>query len=144
MLLEDHLLVRESCLSLRIPVHDTHAAVDQPLVIELAEDVDDRLRAVFVQGEGGTIPVARHPEATQLTEYDASVGIRPLPGVPEKLLSREIALLDALLCQSLYDLRLCSDGGVVGAGHPASIVAGYAGTADEDVLDRIIEHVPHV
>ena len=43
-----------------------------------------------------------------------------------------------------YHLSLRSDRGVIGAWHPASVVTRNASTTDEYVLDRVIEHVPHV
>ena len=42
------------------------------------------------------------------------------------------------------DLGFGSDGGMVGTGHPAGVEALLTGTAYEDVLDTIVEHVPHV
>ncbi len=62
----------------------------------------------------------------------------------EEVLSRELILLNTLLSKLLYHLSLRSDRGVIGAWHPASVVTRNASTTDEYVLDRVIEHVPHV
>ena len=43
MLLEDNLLVRKCRLCLGIPVDHAHPTVDESLLVELAEDIDDRL-----------------------------------------------------------------------------------------------------
>ena len=46
--------------------------------------------------------------------------------------------------ESSDDLGFGSDGGMVGTRHPAGVEALLTGTAYEDVLDTIVEHVPHV
>ena len=43
MLLEDNLLVRECRLCLGVPVDHAYPTVDESLLVELAEDIDDRL-----------------------------------------------------------------------------------------------------
>ena len=48
MLLEDNLLVRECRLCLGIPVDHAYPTVDESLLVELAEDIDDRLRALLI------------------------------------------------------------------------------------------------
>ena len=48
MLLEDNLLVRECRLCLGVPVDYAYATVDESLLVELAEDIDDRLRALLI------------------------------------------------------------------------------------------------
>ncbi len=48
------------------------------------------------------------------------------------------------LASSLLDLRLGRDAGVVGAEDPLRPLAAHAGVADQRVLDRAVERVPHV
>ena len=62
----------------------------------------------------------------------------------EEVLSCELILLNALLSKLLYHLSFRSNRGVVSARHPASVVTRYASTTDEYVLDRVIEHMPHM
>ena len=144
LLLIDDLLVAEGSLCLGVPVHDTHAAVDEPLAVEVDEDVDDALATLIVHGEGGTLPVAGSTEALELLEDDAPVLARPVPSVLEEGFARQVVLLDALSSQTADDLRFCSDRGVVGTRYPAGVEATLTRTAHEDILDTIIEHVPHV
>ena len=68
----------------------------------------------------------------------------PVPSVLKEGFSGEVVLLDPLRSESSDDLGFGSDGGMVGAGHPAGVEALLTGTAYEDVLDTIVEHVPHV
>ena len=58
LLLIDDFFVTEGCASLRVPVHHTHTTIDQPLTIELYEDVNDALATLLVHREGRTLPVA--------------------------------------------------------------------------------------
>ena len=69
---------------------------------------------------------------------------RPVPSVLEEGLARQVVLLDTLSSQTAYNLRLRSDGSVVGTRHPAGVEATLTRTAYEDILDAIIEHVPHM
>mgnify|MGYP000879692689 CR=1 FL=1 len=112
--------------------------------MEVYEDVDDALRALLVHGEGRALPVARGAEALELLEDDAPMLTRPVPGVLEEGLTRQIGLLYALSSQTPDDLGLRSDGGVVGTRYPAGVEATHTRPAYQDVLDAVIEHVPHV
>ena len=143
-LLVDDLLVADGGQRLGVPVDHAHAAVDEPLVVEVDEYADDALVAHLVHGEGGAVPVAGGTEAAQLLEDDAAVLLFPLPGVFQEVFAAERPFVDALFGQHLDHLGLGGDGGVVGAGHPAGVLALHAGAADEDVLDGVVEHVAHV
>ena len=144
LFLVDDLLVAQCREGLRVPIDHAHAPVDEAFVVEVAEDVDDAAAAHLVHGEGRAVPVARRAQAAQLLEDDAAVLLRPRPGVLEELLAGEVGLADALLCQLGHHLGFGGDGGVVGAGHPAGVLAHHAGAAHQHVLDGVVEHVPHV
>ena len=70
--------------------------------------------------------------------------LRPSPSVLQELFASEVALLDALLGQSVHHLSLRSNGSVVGARHPASVLPVESRLANQDVLNRVVEHVSHV
>ena len=144
LFLVNHFFVREGRLGLGVPVHHAYAAVDEALSVEVYKHFDDALGAFFVHGEGRAVPVARSAHLAELLQDDAAVLLRPCPGMLEELLAGEVGLLDALLSQAVHHLRFGGDGGVVGAGHPAGVLAFHAGAAHEDVLDGFVEHVAHV
>ena len=144
LLLVDNLLVGESRLSLRVPVHHAQAAIDVALAIEVYEHLDDAGRTLLVHREGSAVPVARGSQAAQLLQDDAAVLVGPLPSVLEELIARQVVLLDALSGQLLHHLCFGSDGGVVGARHPAGVLAFHAGATHEDVLYGVVQHVTHV
>ncbi len=62
----------------------------------------------------------------------------------QELLTREVGLLNALLGQLVHHLCLCGNAGMVGAGHPACVLTLHAGAANKNILNGVIEHVPHV
>ena len=57
---------------------------------------------------------------------------------------RSCAVLLFLFLELLLDHHLRGDAGVVGAGEPENFPAVHAGFAGEDVLDGVVEHMPHV
>ena len=62
----------------------------------------------------------------------------------EELLACKVGLPDAFCGKLANHLSLGRDSGVVGAGHPQSILALHARTAHENILNGIVEHVAHV
>ena len=143
-LLIDHLLIGEGSEGLGVPVDHTDAAIDQTLIVEVAEDADYGSRASLIHGEGGAIPVARGSELTELLEDDTSILIGPIPGVGEELLTSKGMLIDTLLGELSHDFSLGRYGSMVGAGNPASVLAGHTGTTHQYILNSIIQHVAHV
>ena len=144
LVLVDNLLVRERSLGLRVPVNHAHATIDESLLVEVAEYVDNGTGAGLVHGECCAVPVAAGTEFTELLEDDAAVLVSPVPSMLEELIASEVSLLDTLLSEAVNHLSLGSDTGVVGTWYPASILALHACTANENILDSIVEHVSHV
>ena len=140
----DHLLGRKSGECLWIPVHHAETAIDEALVIEVDEYLDDTLAAFLVHGKGGAVPIAAGAEAAKLFEDDTTMLMSPFPGMLQELLSCEVSFLDAFASEFLYHFGLSGDRGVVSARHPEGVLALHTGTAHQDVLNRIVEHVPHV
>ena len=62
----------------------------------------------------------------------------------KELLTCEVGLLYTLLSESVHHLCFGSNTCVVSARHPAGILALHAGTPDQDVLNRIVQHMSHV
>ena len=108
--------------------------------------VSSMVKAVRSQSQeaGGAVPVAGGTETAELLQDDAAVLVRPVPGVAQELVAGQIGLLDALLCQLIHHLGLGGDGSVVGAGHPAGVLALHAGAAHQNILYGIVQHVAHV
>ena len=147
-LLLDHLdfLVGERGAGGGVPVHHAFAAVDEPLLVELHEDLLHAARIGRVHREPLAGPVARAAQLLELLDDDAAVLLLPGPDVFQELLAAEVVavLHHALLAQRLFHHRLRGDAGVVGAGQPEHFLAVHARLAGEDVLDGVVQHVPHV
>ena len=144
LVLIDYLLVRECSLSLRIPVDHAHTTIDETFLVKIAEYVDDSARTGLVHSECCTVPITTGTELAELLEDDATMLVSPVPSMLEELLASKVSLLDALLSEAVDYLSLGSDTGMVCTWYPASVLAFHACTANENILDSIVEHVSHV
>ncbi len=142
--LVDDLLVADGCQGLGVPVDHAHAAVDEAFVVEVHEDADDALVAHLVHSECRAVPVAACTQFAQLFQDDAAVLLFPFPGVFHEFVAAERPFVDTAVGEHLDDLGLGGDAGVVGAGHPAGVLALHAGAAHQHVLNGVVEHVAHV
>ena len=140
----DDLLVGEGRLTLRVPVNHTQTAVDETFVIEVTEHLDDSFGTGFVHGESGAVPIAGTAEFAELFEDDSSVLVGPVPGMFQKLLTRQVRLIDTLLFEALDDLGFGRNRGMVRTRHPAGVLAFQACTTYQNILNRLIEYVTHV
>ena len=140
----DDFLVGKRALGGGAPVHHALAAVDVAFFIELDEHLADGGAEALVHGEAFAVPVAGRAELAELLDDRAAVELLPFPDAFDELLAAERAAVDAfLLAEDLVDLALGGDAGVVGAGEPADFLAHHAVPADEDVLQRVVQDVPH-
>ena len=144
LFLIDYLLGREGGECFRIPVHHTESAIDESLVIEIHEHLDYTLTALLVHGEGGAVPVARSTQTAQLLQDDATMLVSPCPSVLQELFTGQVVFLDTLLSEFLHHFGFCSNRSVVCARHPECILTLHTGSAYEDVLDGVVQHVTHV
>ena len=144
LVLIDYLLVRECSLSLRIPVDHAHTTIDETFLVKIAEYVDDGARTGLVHSECCAIPIAAGTEFAELFQDDATMLVSPVPSVLEELLASKVSLLDALLSEAVDYLSLGSDTGMVCTWYPTSVLTFHACTANENILDSIVEHVSHV
>ena len=141
---EEYLVVADCGAVDGIPVHHAQVAVDKTFVEKVDKDAVDSVGALFVHSECGAVPVAGSTELTELLQDDAAVFAGPLPGMLKELLACEVGLFDSFRSKLLDNLCLGGYGRMVGAGHPAGVFALHARAAHEDVLDCIVEHMPHV
>ena len=68
----------------------------------------------------------------------------PFPSMFEKFLTRESTFLDTLFFEFGHYLSLGSNRCMIGTRYPAGIQSHKACTADKYILNRIVQHVPHV
>ena len=129
----------------RVPIDETLVLIDQPLAIELDEHLQHRARKPFVEREPLARPIAGGPEPLQLLDDDSAELGLPLPDALQKFLAAHLAAARLLaLHQLALDHHLRRYAGVIGAGLPQHILALHARVTRENVLQRVVERVPHM
>ena len=138
------LVVRDGGGAVGAPVDDALAAVDQAVVVPVAEDFTHGLGVILVHGKALVVKVDGAAHALDLLDDDAAVLVGPIPASVDKLVATDLQAADALALELLVDLGLRGDTGVVGAQHPARGLAAHAGHTDDGVLDGVVGGVTHV
>ena len=138
------LVVRDGGGAVGAPVNDALAAIDQAVVVPVAEDLAHSLGVILVHGEALVVEVDGAAHALDLLDDDAAVLVSPVPAGVDKLIATNLQAANALLFELLVDLGLRGDTGVVGAQHPARGLAAHAGHTDDSVLDGVIGSVTHM
>ncbi len=128
----------------RAPVDDPVRAVDPAVVPQPHEEREHRSDVGLVEREPLTLVVHRRAQAPELTHDRATGRLQPLPGALDERLAPEIVAGQPLSRELLLDDVLGGDPGVVVAGLPEGVVAHHPVPADQAVLDRPVERMPHV
>ena len=140
-----NLSVGQRSRAVRAPVDDAVALVDQALVVQVYEYLADRLGAALVHGKALAVPVAGGAELFELADNAAAELVLPRPDALKEFLAAEVVTGQALLlAEVLLYFDLGCDTGVVGARHQQCLVALHALSADEDILQGLVECVAHV
>ncbi len=130
---------------LRVPIDEALVLVDEAGAMKLDEHFADGLRQPLVHGEAEPRPVAGGTEALELADDGVAGLFLPLPDALDELLTAERAAVRLLaLHQLALDHHLRGDAGMVGAGLPQHVAAAHALEADQHVLQRVVQRVPHM
>ena len=138
------LVVRDGGGAVGAPVDDALAAIDQAVVVPVAEDLTHGLGVILVHGEALVVEVDGAAHALDLLDDDAAVLVGPVPAGVDKIVAANLQAADALALELLVDLGLRGDTGVIGAEHPARGLAAHAGHTDDGVLDGVVGGVTHM
>ena len=140
-----HLEIGNRGQQLRIPVHQPLVFVDQAFAMQFDEHLHDGARQAFVHGEALARPVAGGAKPLQLIDDEASALGLPLPNALEKFGAAQLAPAGLLALHQLpLDHHLGRDPRVIGARLPQHITSAHPLEAAEDVLQGVVERVPHV
>ncbi len=140
-----HLEIGNRRQQFRIPVHQPLVLVDQPLAVQFDEHLHHRARQALIHRETFARPVAGRAEALQLIDDDAAAFGLPLPDPLEKSGAAHVAPARLLpLHQLPLDHHLGRDAGVIGARLPQHVAAAHPLETAEDVLQGVVERVPHM
>ena len=117
----------------------------KPFAIEVDEHLEHGPRQALVHGEALARPVAGGAEPLELAPDGAPRFLLPLPYALEELLAAEVAAVRLLaLHQLALDHHLGGDAGMIGARLPEHVAAAHALEAAQDVLQGVVEGVPHM
>ena len=136
--------VRDRGLVERAPVDDAVVAEDPPAIPEPHEEREDGADVVVVHREPLARVVERGAEAPVLAHDRAARLLEPVPRALDECLAAEIVAREPLARERLLDDGLRRDARVVVARLPERVEALHAMPADEDVLERPVQRVPHV
>ena len=144
LFLIDNLFVAEGGEGFRVPVHHTHTAINQPFVVKVYKHFNHAFTAFLIHGEGSAVPIAGSAQLTKLFQDDATVLVRPFPGMLQEFVAGKVCFLDALCGKLVHNFGFGGNGSMVRTRNPAGVLAFHTGTAYKDILDGIIKHVSHV
>ena len=133
-------------LEMRVPVHQPLVAIDQPVFVELHEDLFHRIGKPLIHREALIFPIARRAEALELID-DLSAGFFfPFPDTLDEFLAAKAraALIATISGELALHHHLCRDACMVGARLPADILAAHPLKPNQRVLKRIVKRVAHV
>ena len=130
--------------AMRAPVHDALAAIDQVVVIPIAEHLAHALGVIVIHGEVriGEINGAAH--ALDLLDDEPAVLVSPVPAGIDELLAADLATRDALGGKLLVHLGLRGDASVVRSQDPARGTPAHAVEAHKGILDGVIHGMAHM
>ena len=139
-----HLRVGDGGQAFRAPVDDALSAVDQPLVIQAHKHFFHRGGASVVQREALSCPVAGGAKAFELLHNAPAVLLFPCPCAREEPVTPKVVFGHAFFAHGLHDLGFGRNRRVIGTGEPERDIAAHPLVADENVLQRLVQRVPHV
>ncbi|MBA7699272.1 hypothetical protein ES703_107963 [subsurface metagenome] len=140
----DNLLIGKGGLPFRIPVDKALAAVNQSLFVKAHKGFDDGPGVGLIHGEYLSAPVAGTSQAFELLKNSAAICVSPIPGPLKEFLPPQGLFIEPLLLQCRNDLGFSSNTGVVGTRQPEGIVTQHSGAADQDILNGVVQHMPHM
>ena len=141
-------------LEMRVPVDQTLAAIDQPFVVHIHEDLDHGVVEVAFLARGGTRrtghgesvarPIKRGAQAFELADNRAAGLLLLLPDFGGEFFAGEIGAAFAVFRKLAFHHHLRRDTGVVLTGLPQRVKAAHAVPAHQNVLQCIVECMAHV
>ena len=144
LLLVLHLCIRDGGLTHRAPVDDPGTFVNVSLFVQTDKYLQNRLRAALIHGKTLSVPVAGAAQLFQLVDDGSAVFLFPLPRPFQETLSAQLPLVNTFLTKLIRHLDLRGDGCVVRAGNPQGIVSLHPFITDQNILQRLIQRMPHV
>ena len=131
-------------LVVRAPVDDPVRPVDPAALPETYEERHHGADVLVVHGEPLARVVDRRAEPPVLAHDRPARPLEPVPGPRDERLAADLAARGALRDELLLDDVLRRDAGVVVPRLPERVEPLHPVPADQDVLHRAVQRVPHV
>ena len=140
-----YLIVGDGRLRLRVPVHNTVAAIDKPRIEHAHERFHDRAVARFVHRVCVAAPVQTAANLLRLVDDSRFAFFGERVDAAEKFFSTEIVPRFLLFFVDIgFDFRLGRDRSGVGSGKPERPISAHSVIAYQDVFDREHRRVAHM
>ena len=137
--------IRQRRCTVRTPVDDAAALVNQALVVQVDKHFLDSLRAAFIHRKALSAPVTGGTQLLELLDDAVTVLVLPRPYALQELLTAEVVTGQTLfLAQVFLYLNLGSDACVVCARHPQRRVALHALGTNQNILQGFVKRVTHM
>ncbi|MPM49510.1 hypothetical protein SDC9_96240 [bioreactor metagenome] len=68
----------------------------------------------------------------------------PLPGMGQEFFARKVGFFYSFRSKLGNHFRFGSNGGMIGSGNPTGIFSLHPCTSYQDILNGVVEHMPHV
>src|SRR5690625_4460210 len=142
--LHDHLFVRKRGETRRTPVDHPFAAINETAAIKFHERILNRVTVIAIERENLPVPIARSTEFLKLLDDDSAMLFLPFPSSFNKFLAAEIAAgFSFALAEIALDTRLGGDARMIGARKPKNRFPLLTRAADQNILERVVENMPH-
>jgi len=138
------LFVRERRVASGAPIDDVLPTVDEPLLVQPHEHLSYSFAQTRIEGEPGPIPVTAGPDGLELLQDGPPRVLHELPGPLHEGLPPEILPGLSFLGQLPLHHVLGCDAGVVRSRDPEGGPSLHSPPAYEDVLDGVVQAMPHV
>ena len=137
--------VRDRRLEMRVPVHQPLVAIDQPVPVQLDEDLAHGGVQPLVEGEPLAAPVTTGSQPAQLLDDGPTRLGLPFPDLGHEGVAAHVAAADIARGRQLaLDHHLGGDAGVVRARQPQHGLTLHPVIAGQDVLQGVVERVADV
>ena len=142
--LMDHFIVADGSKRFRVPVDHPDALVNPALLVEVNKRIDHRLGQSRFHRKARPVPVTGSAQFPQLVQNDSAMLLFPCPGMLQELFPGQVVLGNALGLQLGHDLRFGRNGSMVRSRYPAGVLPMHAGIPDQNIIQRIVQHMAHV
>ena len=124
-------------LRIGIPVDQPRSAIDEPLAIELHENLDDRSRERRIQGEALARPIWAEAERAKRLVDGPAVIFAPAPDARDERVAAERVARQAFFGEFAHHDGFGGDRGVILTGQPIGVLAQHSMVARQHVHRRV-------